>query len=265
MLTEDGELCAMIIQRLNQDSSWFLHWNNLRLIVDPWLVGSEVDGAPWLNEQWHVTDPVPPEQVPEADAILIAQSYNDHCHIPTLRSLPATLPILATRKAYNRLKRCFPDRKLLLIPDQGTPLNFRGFVFQAFRPAKRLDPVYFGVMVRPANAPCLFYAPHGFDLKAEEVAQLRETGVHALVTTFTDFRLPGIMGGHVNPGMEQVQALVRSLQPSHLLNTHDEAKQMKGLVARLAKVHYADLAAVQMDPALPFRPMPGYEPVHLPL
>jgi len=265
MLADDCVLCAMMIQRLNQDSSWFLHWDGLRLMVDPWLVGSEVDGAPWLDEQWHVVDPVPPERVPEADAILIAQPYNDHCHLPTLRALPDSLPILATAKAYVRLRRSFPDRKLLLIPDQGAGLDFQGFTFRAFRPAKRLDPVYFGVMMRPADSACLFYAPHGFDLRPGEIRMLRESGVHVLVSTFTDFRLPGILGGHVNSGLEQVRALVNALRPNHLLNTHGEPKRMQGLVARLAKVRYADFSTLQLDSTLPYRSMPGYDPMILPL
>jgi len=255
----------MIIQRLNQDSSWYLQWDSLRLIVDPWLIGSEVDGARWLNEQWHVVDPVPPDQVPPADAILISQSYNDHCHLPTLQALPGEWPLLATAKAWSRLKKAFPAREILRIPDRGEPLSFKGFSLSALRPDKRLDPVYFGVVLRKANAPCVFYAPHGFALRPTEEQFLRDAGVHVLVTTFTDFRLPGIMGGHVNPGLDQVHQLVHALQPRHLINTHDEPKRMRGLVASLAKVRYPDWSAVERDAALPFQPMPGYEPVPLPL
>ena len=39
------------IKRLNLDSSWHIEYGSSRFVVDPWLIGSEIDGFKWLNEQ----------------------------------------------------------------------------------------------------------------------------------------------------------------------------------------------------------------------
>ena len=46
------------IKRLNLDSSWYVEYGKSNFIVDPWLIGSEIDGFKWLNEQWHIKEPV---------------------------------------------------------------------------------------------------------------------------------------------------------------------------------------------------------------
>jgi len=52
------------------------------------------------------------------------------------------------------------------------------------------------------------------------------------------------MGGKVNPGLENVNYLVNTLQPKEVLNTHDEQKTYKGLVMKIAKCHYPDLTQI---------------------
>ena len=42
------------IKRLNLDSSWYIKFNKLNFVLDPWLIGSEIDGFKWLNEQLHI-------------------------------------------------------------------------------------------------------------------------------------------------------------------------------------------------------------------
>ena len=69
----------MRIRRLNMDSSWQLEWGNSQILIDPWLIGSEIDGFSWFNEQWHTTEPLAMEGLGIIDAILLSQSYSDHC------------------------------------------------------------------------------------------------------------------------------------------------------------------------------------------
>ena len=52
------------VKRLNLDSSWSIDFNSVNFIVDPWLIGSEIDGFKWLNEAWHIKDPVKIEDLP---------------------------------------------------------------------------------------------------------------------------------------------------------------------------------------------------------
>ena len=107
----------LTVRRLNLDSSWHLSWGGQQFVIDPWLIGSEIDGFRWLNEQWHATPPLPLMEIPPCDAIVVTQSYSDHCHLPTLREMDPGIPLLATGKAFVRLRKHFPEREVLRIPD----------------------------------------------------------------------------------------------------------------------------------------------------
>ena len=251
----------MIFSRLNMDSSWHVEMDSVPFVLDPWLMGSEVDGFKWLNEQWHVVDPVAPADVPEYAFEVITQSYEDHCHLDTLKMLDSKKPILATKKAYKRLKANFPYRELHLIPHNGTPFLFNGLEFMAFRPKKLVDPIYFALAVTAPNGATLFYAPHGFTLSKSQLGWLGEKQVDVLITTFTDFKLPSVLGGHVNPGIENAMLLHEQLHPRYVINSHDEPKKMQGLVARSAKVTYPDYSQLSADSRLNFIPIHNYEPV----
>ena len=59
------------LKRLNLDSSWHIHFNRLKFILDPWLIGSEIDGFKWLNQQWHSNKSVLIKDIPDYDLSLI--------------------------------------------------------------------------------------------------------------------------------------------------------------------------------------------------
>ena len=255
----------MQIQRLNMDSSWWLSWENNACLIDPWLIGSEVDGFKWLNEQWHVTPSILPEDLPKSDFILISQSYADHCHLQTLQELDEKLPILASTKAFKKLTKFFPKRTILEIPNlcNSKPLVYNNLRVCCLRPKKLLDPIYYGILIANAQNEAVFYAPHGFFPRENEVELLKKYNIKLLMATFSDFEIPKIMGGKVNPGLENVKLLTKILKPQHILNTHDEAKRMKGLVSRLAKATYPDLEKVQQEELQNFILSPDYARITL--
>ena len=102
------------VKRLNLDSSWHIEFDNSSFIVDPWLIGSEIDGFKWLNEQWHIKEPVKISNLPKHEFLVISQNYEDHCHIETLKKISDKKPIFATEKAYKRLNKQFPYREIIL-------------------------------------------------------------------------------------------------------------------------------------------------------
>lgn len=250
-------------KRINMDSSWHVSWEESALLIDPWQIGSEIDGFSWLNEQWHTTPAIPLEELPDYKFILISQSYEDHCHLNTLQAIDTNIPLIATPKAFKRLKKHFPERQIHEIPEQGAPLIFGGLSFSALRPDKLLDPIYYSVVISDAANRGVFYAPHGFDLPAEFGDRFPDLEVELLVTTFTQFQLPAILGGLVNPGMENVRELFLQLRPKSVINTHDEQKKGKGLVTRFAKVRYPDYGAIASSEAFNFIRTPDYEAIKL--
>ena len=64
------------IKRLNLDSSWHIEYGKNSFVVDPWLIGSEIDGFKWLNEQWHIKEPVKISDLSEFQFLLISQNFS---------------------------------------------------------------------------------------------------------------------------------------------------------------------------------------------
>ncbi|MCB0704026.1 MAG: MBL fold metallo-hydrolase [Saprospiraceae bacterium] len=248
------------LQRLTLDSSWFFEWQGIRAIIDPWLVGPEIDSFSWLNKQWHQLDPVAPQLLPEFQFVLISQSYEDHCHLQTLSEIDQAIPIFASGKAYDKLRKHFRSRHISLIPEfaSGESLQYEGFKFQAIHPGNWLDPIYFAILITSPGGETIFYAPHGFHLKKWQQDVLAERDIAMLFTTFTDFRLPAIMGGHVNPGLDHARWLEQVLNPRWIVNTHDEEKRAAGLVSKLAKVKYPDYEEASSFFGSRFREIPDY-------
>lgn len=252
------------VKRLNLDTSWIFTMGETKLLVDPWLIGSEVDGFSWFNEAWHIKEPVSPLDVPAYDAVLISQSYEDHCHLPTLRALPNQAPLLGTGKAFHRLKKKFPSAAIHKIPDYpAAPLHINGVNIYGLHPGRRMDPVYYAVILEHEGE-AIFYASHGFVLDESLAARLREQfNFVLLVTTFTHFKLPAFLGGDVNPGTPNALSLVEALSPEYAIGTHDEEKQSKGLVSKLARVTYPDYHAIRVPQGTQLLTLDNYDEVLL--
>ena len=88
---------------------------------------------------------------------------------------------------------------------------------------------------------------------------IKKFSVSLLITTFTEFEIPKIMGGKVNPGMENVYELYRQIEPMNTINTHDEEKKAKGLVSSLAKIKYADYNAIEENNSISFIRIDNYK------
>lgn len=234
------------------DSSWKLKWGNLSMLIDPWLIGSEVDIAKWFNEQWHATKPLHPDDCGEYQLIAVTQSYSDHCHEMTLRALKQEIPIWVTPKAGKRLEAEGFGSRLKAIPNWlDGPATEQGLQLGYLDPGRRMDPVYYGLVVA-REGKAMVYAPHGFSLNEDQMSALEGFEIEVLITTFITYQLPALLGGMVNPGLGAAADLARQLNPGHIIPTHDEAKTAKGLVNMLAKIrrpgaeeisrHFSELA-----------------------
>lgn len=222
------------------DSSWALSWAGTTILIDPWLIGSEVDGFSWFNEQWHVTAPVPVDSIGEYQAILISQAYSDHCHQQTLKELH-TVPFIATPSASRRLKREMRGSVINILPEvtSGGWLNQGSLQLAYLDPGRMIDPIYNGIVIRHEDE-VVVYFPHGFTLNTNQLKALQVYKTLLLITSFSSFKLPVFLGGISNPGAANALSLVEALNPRKVVHTHDENKHAKGLVTKLAKVAYPD-------------------------
>lgn len=235
------------LQRLNQDTTWKININGYQLLLDPWLVESEIDGFSWFNEQWHRTAPVPIEALPDVDGIVVSQPFSDHCHEKTIARLPAHWPIAAVAQARKRLEKTFQNtRNISTIPEYNAGFLALGALqLTQFRTNSFLDQVHNALLIVNPSQENIFYAPHGFVLNSQQLAWLKNYPIEVLITTVSLYKLPFYLGGTVNLGLSTMLKLADQLQPSHVINTHDEQKIAKGLVPRIAQTIYPDAFAVK--------------------
>ena len=241
-------MAGISVRRLNMDTSWEIHWADRKVIIDPWLVGSEVDYFSWFNEQWHTTEAVSPKEIERPDFILISQSYSDHCHEETLQCFDIDIPILASPKAFNRLSKTFDKSRLIQLPiiSENGFLEIDGFQIATIHPGRWIDPVYYAHIIA-RNGKAIFYSSHGFELNQRQLDLLAELDVQLLITSFSHIKLPFFLGGNVNPGMENVKSLIDQLSPKNVTCSHDEEKEHRGVVMKLAKTSYPDSSAIQFE------------------
>jgi L-ascorbate metabolism protein UlaG (beta-lactamase superfamily) len=217
----------MRLRRANLDASWVLTLGGARLLVDPWLVGSEVDGFAWFSEQWHVGACLAPEDLGDIDAVVLTQPFDDHCHLPTLEQLPA-VPILAVPAA----ARVVPI---------STETRWEDLTFGHVAPPA-LAPTHGAVRIDGPDGRVLI-AAHG--LRADTPVD----PVDVLLVTHATYALPWWLGGTVNLGADAARALAARVGARVIVDTHAERKRARGLVAAVARPAYpapADLPGVRV-------------------
>lgn len=221
----------MRIQRLNMDNSWFLEMEGLKLLIDPWLEGTEVDFFPWFNTQWHRTKPMDYADLPAFDAVLITQKYPDHYHKQTLLKIKPALVIIP-QSIEQSIRKLLPESQVCVL-NKRQPIFEKNAVKISFYPTSRpIDPIYDAFLISDAQE-SVFVASHGYFMRAK--TEVNST-VKLLICPFNEFQLPFFLGGTVSPGLKGIIHLNEKLNPQFIVATHDEDKYAKGIVIKTASV-----------------------------
>ena len=233
------------IQRLNHDSSFILTVGRLRLAIDPWLVGAEIDGSALFNSAQHVKACASPSDLGHLDAILLSLPFSDHTHEETLALLSPDIPIYAQREAALRVKRDprLKSRTVYVLSSDET-LRFPGsnVVFRSIPTSGILDFTHGGLMIETDTERYL-YAPHGLLLNGPTASclDLEKTSnkrLVALMITCSSYRVPLILGGTVNLGLEAACEVALALKPEFLIDIHSERKIAHGLIPLVSPSSY---------------------------
>lgn len=228
------------------DNSWFIRLGGLRFLVDPWLEGEEVDYFRWFNTQWHRTPPLPYDQLPDYDLVLVTQKYPDHFHEQTLARLnPARVIVPASIE--KKVRILLPQAEVIAMGTRHRVFETQGVRFTWYPSTRPLGPVFDSCCVADATE-ALFLAPHGYQPNKRWLAP--DQPVKLLITTFQSLTLPFFLGGSINPGIKGLVALSEKLNPAHLVATHDEDKHATGLVMKLARVRPTHPTALKAFPSL---------------
>lgn len=223
------------LQRLNMDNSFFVEIGGWKLLIDPWLEGTEVDFFGWFNTQWHRTAPLSYEKVPSFDTVLITQKYPDHFHKKTLQKLNPK-QVIAPKSLKNKLKKLLPVATLILLDSEKNEAKVNNVNIHFLPTKRKIDPIY-DAFILDDGQESIFIATHGFQTSAENLETLKSvSNCKLLITPFNRYELPVLLGGIVSPGIEGVKHLCEILQPNNVIATHDEDKHAKGLVSKFAKI-----------------------------
>lgn len=229
------------LQRLNLDNSYHIQLGELRLLIDPWLEGPEIDFFPWFNKQWHRTKPIGFADVPEFDAVLITQKYPDHFHEVTLAKLQPKV-VIGPRSIEKQLEKLLPNSRLLMMDKSADSLEISGVKIRFYPTSRKIDPIY-DAFELDDGMERIFLATHGFSpTKLQEDKLKSSTSCGLLITPFNRYVLPFFLGGVVAPGINNVEQLCEILSPRNVVATHDEDKHAEGIVSKFAQITWAPTA-----------------------
>lgn len=223
------------VQRMNMDNSLFLEISGLKIIIDPWLEGTEVDFFKWFNTQWHRTAPLPYSDIPEFDTVLITQKYPDHFHIETLKKINPK-HIVAPKSLKNKIRKLLPHATLLVLDAIENQVEVNNVTITFLPTHRKIDPIYDAYIIDDGKQ-SVFLATHGFQIRKKGLALIKKASpCQLLINPFNHYELPAVLGGLVSPGLEGVKHLCDVLHPQHVIATHDEDKHAEGLISKFAKV-----------------------------
>lgn len=218
------------------DNTWWIEWDNgIRILIDPWLTGKEIDYFSWFNTQWHRTPPVSLQETPPFDAVLITQKYPDHFHIDTLKQLrPA--PIMGPASIKHQVNQCLKSSHFESFKQGNNPFFNSGLRLHLLPSSNWFGPDFNALLLENGKE-SLFIAPHSCKPGPQLSDWLDDKPpVSVLFTTFQRYELPFWLGGPIAPGMNQLMKLAKYIKPGKIVSTHDEQKHGTGLVPRMARV-----------------------------
>lgn len=210
------------------NNSWLIDLDEVRILLDPWLVGPlTVGNQEWLLKVTHRTPPAIPNGV---DLILLSQGLEDHAHVETLKALDKAIPVVCSPNAVSIVAGLGYGSVRVLSHSETYTHN--GVSIQAF-PGSPIGPFLTEnayVLTGQAEGMRLYYEPHGFHAPALADLAPVDVAIAPLMTV----KLPLV--GAIIKGQESAVELARLLQLRYLLPTGaGQAVDYGGLLPSLLK------------------------------
>ena len=217
-------------------NSWLIESADVRVLVDPWLVGDLVFGdLPWLVRGTRAEAVEIPQNI---DLILLSQGLADHAHPETLKALDKSIPVIASPDGAKVAKSLgYGDVRSV---DHGEKLSWKKQDAQKTAQAAALTvEAFVGAPVGPTNKENayvvsflaedvrLYYEPHGYP----DAAHLKEVApVEVAITPMADQMLMGI--APVVRGSAAAPKIAELLKPKVMLPTAEAGRvTYDGLIA----------------------------------
>jgi L-ascorbate metabolism protein UlaG (beta-lactamase superfamily) len=202
-------------------NGWLIEFGDLRVLVDPWLIGPlEFPPGPWL---FRGTLPHPWPVPVGVDLLLLTQGLPDHCHPPTLALLDQALPVVGSAAAASRVREMGFESVTSLAPGEKHRLGALLITASAGAPVPQVENGY--LLEHPEGT--LFLEPHGF-----LATDLPERTLDAVITPVVDLGLP-VAGAFVK-GREVLPLLLERFRPRTVLaSTAGGDVRFEGLLPRV--------------------------------
>ncbi|CAF4591334.1 unnamed protein product [Rotaria sp. Silwood2] len=254
---------SLTLRHLNADTSWLILFENFKILLDPWLFGSQSEICRYFSTQEHAVQPsiqnINRDLHMQIDAIIISHEFTDHCHEQTLRSLSATIPVFATTNASNLIRRWNYFQHVYEIPSlDDRPENFTLSMLSGQRPELNMPSTISVGYIREKGlmnlaslhgATCisflvnnqqwcsLLYIPHGCKQSSihDWLNQQCNVKVSVLLQGFNRIYNPIWLGGVLNYGCEKAAKLAVAVKARYWIATHDEDILASGLVSKFIK------------------------------
>jgi len=212
-------------------NSWLWQWENLNILVDPWLV----DDLVFANLTWlfrGIRQEKPPQLPERIDLILLSQGLEDHAHKPTLKMLDKTIPVVGSPNAAEVAEDLefetvtslahgetyILQEKIEIRALPGAPIGLdqeNAYLLTALTPQQRL-----------------YYEPHGFP--PEEVKEY--SPVDVVINPIVNLELP--LAGAIINGKESAVQLAQWLKPQAIIGTAAGGKiDFEGVLLSLLKAN----------------------------
>jgi len=212
-------------------NSWLFQLGGKTILVDPWLIDPMVFyGQPWLFTAYHKMPPAfTPETLPPIDLILLSQGVDDHCHVPTLKTLDRSIPVIASPTAAKIVNQLGFQQVTALSHWQEITLdqlNVQAVLGAEIQPGQVENGL---VLTDRSTGKRLYYEPHRYPAKeANRIGQVDVAIAPVIAQIFP-------LLGQVIMGAEQAMELVETLHPKVFLPTTRGDIRTSGIMPMLIK------------------------------
>lgn len=192
-------------------NSWLIDLGHTRILLDPWLVDDLVFGnQSWFFRGYRQHSPTIPEQF---DLILLSQGLPDHAHVPTLKQLDRTIPVVASLTGAKVAKQLNYTTVTAMKHGQTYQLDDRLSVRSLPGAPIGLQRENAYIIRDLQTKTSLYYEPHGF--YADNVQDYAPVDV--LIHPLANLELPLV--GAIIQGQKTAMDVVKSLKPQVILPT----------------------------------------------
>lgn len=217
-----------------EGNSWCLQINNLRIFVDPWLVGNLQFGPEFLFsgvkkslKDWKLED------FGNIDLIVLSQGLPDHTHVPTLKRIDKNIPVIASIKAA-RICHNLGFRHIQVLR-HGDSFKFHSVEISAYK-GSLVGPPYEapenGYLFESCHPPfCLYYEPHG-NVPRQVLSELQTKSIDVLVVPVVNAAVKwmGFQFNLINEPSNVLQ-VVKHLQPRQLVPLMNNDLNISGILS----------------------------------